>query len=86
MRSLERDKLRIVSISTILDSILSNCNPRLPLTMNVCRWCPARRNAPTERFFVTLLGWRVCGPRVGTGVAFSGGSQHAEFNFNIHFV
>ena len=45
-----------------------------------------RPNAPTERFFVTLLGWRVCGPRVETGVVFSGVSQHAEFNFNIHFV
>ena len=45
-----------------------------------------RPNAPTERFFGTLLGWRVCGHRVGTGVVFSGVSQHAEFNFDIHFV
>ena len=63
------------------------CNRRLPLIRKVCRWCPAGRpNAPTERFFVTLLGWRVCGPRVETGVVFSGVSQHAEFNSNIYFV
>ena len=59
---------------------------RLIATVENVQMVSGRPNAPTERCFVTLLGWTVCGPRVGTGVIIAGVSLHAEFNFNIHLV
>ena len=47
---------------------------------------PGRPGRPAERSDGTLLGWSVSGPRMEEGVVFSGVSQHAEFNLNIHFV